>query len=95
MKRVKSNYHTLQVLKAAEPKLRKALISKCHKRLVNYISKCVLKVLNGSTKLTGCDTRKLQKHKAAFRKVSDRHVSLLIIIIIIFINCSWVVTRWQ
>jgi len=35
-----------------------------------------LDVLNGNVKLTVCDTRKLHKHKAALRKVVERHVSL-------------------
>ena len=76
MKRVKTNYHTLQVLKSADPKLRKAIISKCNKELVNCISECVLIVLNSNIKLTGCVTRKLQIRKAALRKISDRHVPL-------------------
>jgi len=76
MKYVRSNYHTLQVLKTAKPKLRKAIISNCNKELVNCTSECVLNVLNGNIKLTGCNTRKLQKHKAALCKVADRHVSL-------------------
>jgi len=76
MKRVRTNYHTLQVLKAAETKLRKAIISKCNKEIVNLISECVLYVLNGNIKLTFWDTLKLQKHKAALRMVADRHVSL-------------------
>ena len=76
MKRVKTNYHTLQVLKTADPKLRKAIISKCNKELVNCISECFLNVLNGNIQLPGCVTRMLQKHKAALRKVSDRRVPL-------------------
>jgi len=76
MKRVKTNYHTLQVLKTADPKLRKAIISKCNKGLVNCISEFVLNVLNGNIQLPGCVTSKLQKHKAALRKVSDRRVPL-------------------
>ena len=76
MKRVKTNYHTLQVLKTADPKLRKAIISKCNKELDNCISEGVLKVLNGNIKLSGCVTRKLQKHKTALRKISDRRVAL-------------------
>jgi len=76
MKRVKTNYHTLQVLKTADPKLRKAVISNCNKELLNCISECVLNVLNGNIKLPYCVTRKLQKRKAAFRKVSDRRVPL-------------------
>jgi len=73
---VKTNYHTLQVLKTADPKLRKAIISKCNKELVNSISECDLNVLNGNIKLTGRNTRKLQKHKAKLRKDADFHVSI-------------------
>jgi len=76
MKRLKSNYHTLQVLKTADPKLRKTIISKRNKELVNCISECILNGLKGNIKLKGCDTRKLQKDNAALRKVSDRLVPL-------------------
>jgi len=62
MKRVKSNYHALHVLKTADPKLCKAIISNCNKELVNSISECILNVLNGNVKLAGCNTRKLRKH---------------------------------
>jgi len=68
---VKLNYHSLHVLKTAEPRLRKAIVSKCKKDLVNTISECILNVLNGNIKLTGCSKRKLRKHKAALRKVAD------------------------
>jgi hypothetical protein len=73
MKRVRSNFRTLQVLKTAHPKLRKAIISNCNKELVNCISECALNVLNGNLP---CNARKLRKHKAALRKVVDRHVPL-------------------
>jgi len=76
MKRVKTNYHTLHVLKTADPKLRKAIISNCNKEVVHCISECILNVLNGNIKLTGCDTRKLQKLKAALLKVCDKRVPL-------------------
>ena len=76
MKGVKSNYHTLHVLKTAETKLRKAIISNFNKEMVNCISECVLNVVNGNIRLSVCDTRKLQKLKAAIRMVVDRHVSL-------------------
>jgi len=66
----------MEVLKTADPKLRKAIISKCNQEIVKNISECVLNVLNGNIKLIGCDTRKLQKHKAELRKVSDRRVPL-------------------
>jgi hypothetical protein len=73
MKRVRSNYHALQVLKMAHPKLRKAIIANCDKELVNCISECVLNVLNGNLP---CEASKLRKHKVALRKDSDTHVSL-------------------
>jgi len=76
MKRVRSNYHTLNVLKTAEPTLRKALITNCKLEHVNCISECVLNVLNSDIKFSTCNTRKLQKFKAALRKVADRQVSL-------------------
>jgi len=56
--------------------LRKAIISKCNKEVVHCISECILNVLNGNIKLTVCDTRKLQKHKAALRKVCDKRAPL-------------------
>ena len=76
MKRVKSNYHALHVLRTAEPKLRKAIISNCNKELVNSISECILNVLNGNVKLAGCNTRKLRKHRVTLRKVADKRVPL-------------------
>jgi len=75
---MKTYYHTLQVLKTADPKLRKLIISMCNKYIVNCISGCALNVLNGNINLTGCDTRKLQKLKAALRKISDKKKKLIV-----------------
>ena len=72
MKRIKVYYQTLYVLKQARPKLRKAIISKCNRDLVNCISECVLNVSNGIIALTGCENRKLSKHKLALRKLVDK-----------------------
>ena len=60
MKRVKSNYHALHVLKTAEPKLRKALITNCNKELVNCISECLLNLLNGNLKLSFWQAAEIQ-----------------------------------
>jgi len=73
---VKSKYHALHVLRTAEPKLRKAIISNCNKELVNSIIECILNVLKGNVKLAGCNTRKLRKHKVTLRKVADKRVPL-------------------
>ena len=64
------------MLKKAEPRLRKALITNCNTELVNCISECLLNVLNGNLKLSDSNARKMQKYKCALRKVADRHVSL-------------------
>jgi hypothetical protein len=76
MKRRKLNYHALQVLRAAKPKLRKALISNCDRDLVLSICECILNVLSGNIKLSKCVKRKLRKHKATLRKDADKRVSL-------------------
>jgi len=76
MKRVRSIYDTLQVLKTAETRLRKAIISNFNKEHMNCIGEFILNVVNSNIKLTGRNTRKLHKQKAALRKVADRHFTL-------------------
>jgi len=76
MKRGRSNYHALNVLKKAEPKLPKAIITNCNKELYNCISECVLNVLNSNLKSSDCNMRKLKEYNSALPKVADRHVSL-------------------
>jgi hypothetical protein len=76
MKRIKSNYHALQVLKTAGPKLRKAIISNCRNDLLISISECVLNLLNGNVTLTECGKRKLRKHKTVLRSLADKRVPL-------------------
>ena len=43
------------------------------------------------------DKGKATPVEAYYRPIGfqDRHIIIIIIIIIIFINCNWVVTRWQ
>ena len=41
---------------------------------MNCISECDFNVLNGNIALTGCEKRKLSKHKQALRKLVDREV---------------------
>ena len=49
---VRSNYHTLQVLKSADPKLRKAILANCKSELLKTLSECSLNLLRGNVKLT-------------------------------------------
>lgn len=73
-KRLKSNYHTLHVLKTAAHKLRKVFIYNYNRELVNRISERVLNFLNGIVKPTVCNKKKLRKHRAAPCKVADKGV---------------------
>jgi len=74
MKRIRSNYHHLQVLKTAKPQLRKAIIKNCDGELVKAISECVLNVLQDKVKITPC--QKLRKFKGNLRAIANRRVSL-------------------
>jgi len=74
MKRLRENYHTLQVSKSAKPKLRKAIISAGGKELIDSINECVLNVLVGNVPLSTCLRRKLQEYKLALRRLFDKRV---------------------
>ena len=76
MKRIKSNYNHLQVLKTAKPRLRKAIIKNCNSDLVKSISECVLNVLSDNLKLTACQKKRLQKFKVPLRALVDKRVSI-------------------
>jgi len=76
MRRIRLTYHTLHVLKSADPKLRKAIVANCNKETLKVISECALNDLHGNIHLTACGKRKLQKHKSSLRKLAERHVSL-------------------
>jgi hypothetical protein len=73
-KRLNANYHALNVLRSATPKLRKAILSACNNDFINSISKCYLSVLEGNVTLTPSLKRKLKKHKLALRQLADKHV---------------------
>jgi hypothetical protein len=75
MKRIKSNYHHLQVLKTAKSQLESAIIKNCNSELVKYISECVLNVLCDNLKLTACQKR-LRKFKVPLRALADKRVPI-------------------
>ena len=76
MKRIRSNYHALQVLKTADPKMRKAILANSKGELVKTLSECSLNQLRGNVKLTPCQKRKLRNYRAHLRKLADKRVSL-------------------
>jgi hypothetical protein len=77
MKRIKSNYHTLQVLKSAKPKLKRAIIQNSDKELIHAINECALNVLRGNCPLSTCNKIKLRKHRRSLRKVTDKAIPLV------------------
>jgi hypothetical protein len=76
MKRIKSAFHHLQVLKTAKPQLRKAILKNCCNELVKSISECVLNVLHDNMKLTACQKKRLRKFKVPLRALADKRVDL-------------------
>jgi hypothetical protein len=71
MRRMRWNYHSLQVLKNASPKLRKTIISNCDGELLNALSEINFNILRGNVQLSTCSRRKLRQHKNALRTVAD------------------------
>ena len=76
MKHIRSTYHTLHDLKAADPKLRKATIAKCNQNTLKSMCKCALNVVHGNIPLSACTKRKLKNYKNRVRKVADMSISL-------------------
>jgi len=74
MKRIRSNYHALQVLKTADPKL--PILANCKSGLVKTLSECSLNLLRGNVKLKPGQKRKLRKHRVLLSKLADKRVSL-------------------
>jgi len=76
MKRIRSNYHSLHVLKDAPPKLRRAILANSDKEPVKSVGECALNVLQGNVKLSKYKKRKLRKFRRQLRTVADRHMPL-------------------
>ena len=76
MRQIKSTYHTLQVLKIARPKLRKAIISNSNKDLLNSINECILNIVKRKYSVTRFAKRKLKKHKSNLRSLADKRLPL-------------------
>jgi hypothetical protein len=72
MKRIKSNFHELEVLRRASPKLRKAILTHYNKELLNSVSKIILNVLQGNIQSPTSTRQKLCKHKSTLRALADR-----------------------
>ena len=76
MKRIRLTYHTLHVLKWADPKLRNAIIANCNMEALNGICECALNVLHVNIALTAWRKRKLKKHKTSLRNLAENTMCL-------------------
>ena len=76
IKRIRSNYHSLPILKDARPKLRRAILAHSDGELINSVGECALNVLQVNVKLSKCAKRKLRTFRRQLRTVADRHVPL-------------------
>ena len=76
MKRIRSTYHTLHDLKAAEPKLRRAIIANCNQETLKRICEFASNFLRCNIPLSACSIRTLRAYKNSIRKVADKSVSL-------------------
>jgi hypothetical protein len=72
----RSNYHLLQALKNASPRLRKAIFQNWNRDLVLGIAEVSLNVLNGNCKISKCGVDRLRKHKTVLRRLVDIGVAL-------------------
>ena len=77
MRQIKAIYHTLQVLKNASPKLRKAIISTSNKDLLHSSSECALNVLNGNIRVSDCAKRRLKRYKSSLPSLVDKRLPYL------------------
>jgi len=70
------NYHLLQALKNAPPRLRKAILENSKRDLVLGIAELALNVLNGNCKISRSGVDRLRKHKTVLRHIVDSGVTL-------------------
>ena len=76
IKRIRSNYHSLPILKDARPKLRRAILANSDKGIINSVGECALNVLQGNVKLSKCAKRKLRNFRRQLNTVADKHVTV-------------------
>jgi hypothetical protein len=70
MKRLKENKHMLYVLKAADPKLRAAILKNVNPEVIRTICDISHNTLNGNNKICNYAKGKLKKYKRQLRKLT-------------------------
>lgn len=69
------NFHCLNVLQKASPKLRTAIIKNADTDLIDAISECCKNVLNSATDIPPATLKRLKSAKNDIRKLSNKHQS--------------------
>lgn len=70
--RVKSHQDLLRVLQKARPPLRRAILKESDKGIIHCICEICENTLVGNVRLSPLQKKKLEKHKAALRRVVKR-----------------------
>ena len=73
---VKRQFSLLKVLKQANPKLRRAIISNSSSELILALCEVIANVLSGTVTLSPADKRTLKRHKAVLRKIANKYIGL-------------------
>jgi hypothetical protein len=75
-KKVKKTFEKVRVLTLAKPSVRKQLIQKGGREIVNCVSECCHNILKGNVPLTDKQKICLNKHKEKLRKIVDKKIGL-------------------
>ena len=69
-------FRKVRILSLATPQVRKQLVDKGNKEIVDCISECCLNILKGNVHLTSKQKSRLEKHKEQLRAVANKRVNV-------------------
>lgn len=73
--RVKKNLHFLKVLHSAKPGVRKAILQKADKDLIDTICECLHNILRGNLQVSPTVYGKLKRHQKVLREIQAKKTS--------------------
>lgn len=71
--RLRKHWHLLNVLRSADPTLRKRILAGAQRDLITSLAECSRNVVTGNQPLTPRCKRVLSRHKTALRRLSEPH----------------------
>lgn len=72
MHNISKQKHILEVLKTAQPKLRKLILQNCDSKVICALVEIIHNLLNGNIPLSKNQKKKLKKYKKQFRFLSKK-----------------------